>query len=264
MRTPPPTTARDRPPEEAAEDTSFARGLRLLLTVADRGGIRADELSSLLEMPISTVYRYLRTLGEFGFVDRHGGQFRLGPKLQVGTGANVSTERLIRHADAALRMLAHETGETAVVVRRIGLSSVCLHQIESDAPLRVTLEPGEMSPLYAGAAGRVLLAFAPSEVLDEVLAQDLRRITVRTPTEEDLRAGLGGIVMTGLATSEGELIDGSVALAAPVFREDGIVGAIALLGPAFRCDGAWRVRAGRRLQEAARTISATLAEDQSH
>ena len=264
MRTRPPTTARDRPPEEAAEDTSFARGLRLLLTVADRGGIRADELSSLLEMPISTVYRYLRTLGEFGFVDRHGGRFRLGPKLHVGTGANVSSERLIRHADAALRMLVNETGETAVVVRRIGLSSVCLHQIESDAPLRVTLEPGTMSPLHAGAPGRTLLAFAPSEVLDEVLAQELRRITDRTPTEEDLRAGLGGIVTTRMATSEGELIDGSVALAAPVFREDGIVGAIALLGPAFRCDQAWRVRAGRLLQEAARTISATLAEDQSH
>ena len=97
-----------------------------------------------------------------------------------------------------------------------------------------------MSPLYAGALGRVLLAFAPTEVLDEVLAQDLVRITDATPTEEELRAGLGGIVMTGLAMSEGELIEGSVAIAAPVFREDGIVGAIGLIGPAFRCDEAWR------------------------
>ena len=257
------TTARDRPPEEAAEDTSFARGLRLLLMVADRGEIRADELSSLLEMPVSTVYRYLRTLGDFGFVDRHGGQFRLGPKLLIGTGATVSSERLIRHADAALRMLVRETGETAVVVRRIGLSSVCLHQIESDAALRVTLEPGTMSPLYAGAPGRTLLAFAPAEILDEVLAGDLVRITDTTPTEADLRASLGRIVMTGMAESEGELIEGSVAIAAPVFREDGIVGAIALLGPAFRCDHAWRAKAGRLLQEAARTIDASLAEDRS-
>ena len=87
------TTARDRPPEEAAEDTSFARGLRLLLAVADRGEVRADELGSALEMPVSTVYRYLRTLVDFGFVDRTGGTFRLGPKLLIGTGANVSTER---------------------------------------------------------------------------------------------------------------------------------------------------------------------------
>lgn len=255
------TTARDRPPEEAAEDTSFARGLRLLLTVADRGEVRADELGSLLEMPLSTVYRYLRTLGDFGFVDRNGGQFRLGPKLLIGTGANVSSERLMRHADAALRMLAQETGETAMVVRRIGLSSVCLHQIESPAPLRVTLEPGAMSPLYAGAPGRALLAFAPPEILDEILAQDIVRITEHTPTEAELRASLGRIVMTGMATSVGELIEGSVSMAAPVFREDGIVGAIALIGPEFRCDEAWQVHAGRLLQEAARAINAELAED---
>lgn len=257
------TTARDRPPEEAGEDTSFARGLRLLLTVADRGEVRADELGALLDMPLSTVYRYLRTLGDFGFVDRHGGGFRLGPKLHIGTGANVSAERLIRHADAALRMLVHETGETAVVVRRIGLSCVCLHQVECEEALRVTLEPGVMSPLYAGAPARVLLAFAPPDVLEEVLAQDLMRITDVTPTEEELRAGLGAIVMTGMATSEGELIEGSIAMAAPLFREDGIVGAIALLGPAFRCDEAWRARAGRLLQQAAREVNGALAEDQS-
>jgi DNA-binding IclR family transcriptional regulator len=153
-------------------------------------------------------------------------------------------------------MLVHETGETAVVVRRIGLSCVCLHQIECDEALRVTLEPGSMSPLYAGAPGLVLLAFAPPEVLDEVLAQDLMRIT-------EVRVGLGAIVLTGMATSEGELIEGSVALAAPLFREDGIVGAIALLGPAFRCSEAWRARAGRLLQEAARDVNAALAEDES-
>jgi len=255
------TTARDRPPEEAAEDTSFARGLRLLLTVADRGEVRADELGTTLDMPLSTVYRYLRTLGDFGFVDRHGGLFRVGPKLLIGTGANVSSERLIRHADAALRMLVQETGETAIVVRRVGLSSVCLHQVESEAPLRVTVPPGDMRPLYAGALGRVLLAFAPPDVLDEVLAQDLVRITDRTPTEDELRATLGGIVMTGMAISEGELIEGSVAMAVPVFREDGIVGAIAVVGPAFRCDEGWRTRTGRLLQAAGRTINEELAED---
>jgi IclR family acetate operon transcriptional repressor len=255
------TTARDRPPEEAAEDTSFARGLRLLLTVADRGETRADELSVLLEMPVSTVYRYLRTLGEFGFVDRHGGLFRLGPKLLIGTGANVSSERLIRHADPVLRMLAEETGETAVVVRRIGLASICLHQIESDAALRVIIEPGAMLPLVAGAPGRVLLAFAPSEVLDEVLAQGAVSHSSGDPTPEELRDRLGDVVMTGLATSEDELYEGAVALAAPVFREDGIVGAIAVIGPAFRCGTDWRARVTSLLQTGASTINAALAED---
>src|SRR5205814_9679750 len=100
------TTARDRPPEEAAEDTSFARGLRLLLTVADRGEVRADELSTVLEMPVSSVYRYLRTLTEFGFVDRRLGVYRLGPRLSSGTGLRVPRQRLIRLADPALTLLA--------------------------------------------------------------------------------------------------------------------------------------------------------------
>jgi DNA-binding IclR family transcriptional regulator len=257
---PPVVTARDRPPEEAAEDTSFARGLRLLLTIADRGEVRADELGSALDMPVSTVYRYLRTLAEFGFVERRGGGYHLGPRLLIGDGANVSSERLIRHAGPILQRLATETGETAVVMRRIGLSGVCLHQVESEALLRVTLDPGAPTPLYAGALGRVLLAFAPAHILDAVLAQDLVRVTRRTPTEAELRASLDAVVVTGIATSEGELIEGSVTLAVPVFREDGIVGALGLIGPAIRCRPAWRVRAVGHLQDAARTVNEALAD----
>ena len=164
-------TARDRPPEEAAEDTSFARGLRLLLTVADRGELRADELSSVLEMPISSVYRYLRTLSEFGFIDRRDGRYRLGPRLLIGSGSNVTSERLVRLADPVLRTLVDESGETALVMRRVGLSAVNLHQVEARHALRVALEPGAMLPLYAGALPRALLAFAPPEIVEEVIAQ---------------------------------------------------------------------------------------------
>src|SRR4029078_3733274 len=89
-RTPPMTTARDRPPEEAAEDTSFERGLRILRPIADRGEIRADDLGSTLDMSMSTVYRYLKTLTEFGFVDRHGGGYGLRPRPLLGTGGERS------------------------------------------------------------------------------------------------------------------------------------------------------------------------------
>jgi len=163
-------TALDRPPEEAAEDTSFARGLRVFLTIADRGEIRADELGTLLDTPLSTIYRYLRTLTDFGFVDRHDGGYRLGPRLLIGGGATVSSEELIRRADPVLEMLADETGETSVISRRLGLGAVCLHQHQSGHALRVALEPGVADPLEIGAIGHVLLAFAPPEVQDEVLS----------------------------------------------------------------------------------------------
>jgi DNA-binding IclR family transcriptional regulator len=256
------STARDRPPEEAAEDSSFARGLRLLLTVADRGEVRADDLAGILDMPLSTVYRYLRTLGEFGFVDRHDGTYRIGPRLVIGTSAsNVSSEELIRHADPILRMLVEEAGETALVGRRVGLAAMCLHQVESRNGMRVVFEPGGMSPLYAGALSRVLLAFAPDEVLDEVLAQGVEPVTPDTQSEADLRSGLAEVRSTQLAVSEGELIPGSVTVAVPVFREDGIVGALAITGPEARCGLSWRQRVRRLLPDAAQTLMASLDED---
>ena len=255
------STARDRPPEEAAEDSSFARGLRLLLTVADRGEIRADDLANVLDMPLSTAYRYLRTLSEFGFVDRRDGRYRLGPRLLIGTESAVSSEQLIRHADPILRMLVDETGETAVVMRRVGLSAMCLHQVESKHGMRVVLEPGAMTPLFAGATSRVLLAFAPPEIVDEVIAQGLDPVTPETPTEDALRAGLDQIRSEGVAVSEGELIGGAVAMGVPVFRQDGIVAALGLTGPEARCGLTWRSGARRLLQDGAEALMASLAEE---
>lgn len=254
-------TARDRPPEEAAEDSSFARGLRLLLAIADRGEIRADDLAGVLDMPLSTAYRYLRTLSEFGFVDRHEGTYRLGPRLVIGTGSKVSSEQLIRRADPVLRMLVDDTGETAMVMRRVGLSAMCLHQVESVHGLRVALEPGGMYPLYAGAASRVLLAHAPLEILDEVIAEGLDPITPNTPSETPLREGLQRIREDGIAISEGELVDGAVAVAVPIFREDGIVAALAVAGPHARCGAAWRKSVSSFLPGAGETLMAALTED---
>ena len=252
------STARDRPPEEAHEDTSFGRGLRVLLTIADRGEIRADELSALLETPVSTIYRYLRTLSEFGFVDRRDGGYRLGPRLIIGAGANVTAEELIRTADPVLRLLVEETGETAVIVRRIGLSAVCLHEVPSPHALRVSLDPATVLPLHSGAFGKALLAFAPLEILDEILAPDASP-GPGLPDSDRLRADLADIVITGVARSIGEVVAGSVEIAVPIFREDGIVAAIGVIGPETRCGQAWRTRVGRVLPAAASTIVGGLA-----
>lgn len=250
-------TARDRPPEEAQEDTSFARGLRVLLTIADRGEIRADELSTLLGSPVSTVYRYLRTLTEFGFVDRQGSSFRLGPQLIIGSGANVTAEDLIRTTDPVLHMLEEETGETAIIVRRIGLEAVCLHEVPSSQALRVTIPPGESLSLHRGAFGNALLAFAPQDIQDEVLAA-----AAAAPSDgqylERLRAGIANVVATGVAQSSGEPVAGAVAIAVPIFRHDGIVGAIGVIGPESRCGKAWRARVARLLPDAAGSIVGAL------
>ncbi len=246
------TTARDRPPEEAAEDTSFARGLRVFLTIADRGEIRADELSTLLETPLSTVYRYLRTLTEFGFVERMEGGYRLGPRMHLTGGATVSSEELIRHADPVLRMLVAEAGETAVISRRVGLTAVCLHEVQSTHALRVTCEPGTATPLVAGAIAKVLLAYAPDDIQDEVLAG--------ASHAGALRSDLATVRAEGVARSEGELFSGTMAMAVPILRDDGIVATIGLIAPTERATLPWRARAGRLLFDGAAAITGALRE----
>lgn len=280
------TTALDRPPEEAQEDTSFARGLRVLLTIADRGEIRADELSVLLETPISTIYRYLRTLAGFGFVDRDGAGYRLGSRLIIGQGTNVTAEELRRTSEPVLRLLADETGETALIVRRVGLTAVCLHEAPSRHPLRVAFGSDAVLPLDRGAFGTALLAFAPPEIFDEVVANGAipaddgpagslaghgattgqqresaaagRSSAPAAASEASLRAALAEVVATGIARSSGAVVPDSVAIAVPVFRSEGIVAAIGVIGPEARCGSAWRRRVERLLPPAAASLVGAL------
>jgi DNA-binding IclR family transcriptional regulator len=239
-------------------DTSFARGLRLLLVVADRGEVRADELATALAMPVSTVYRYLRTLAEFGLLDRKQGRYRLDARLHIETGPVVTSERLARASGPVLSDVARWSGETAVVMRRVGTAAVRLDQVEAAAPLRVSLDADAQTPLAAGAFGLVLLAYAPPGVLDELLAEP--QGSTEAPLDpEVLRGRLRHVAREGWAVSSDEPVKGSVAVAVPILMADGIVGALGILGPAFRCDHAWLARARVRLPRAARSIARRLA-----
>jgi DNA-binding IclR family transcriptional regulator len=245
------TTALDRPPEEAAEDTSLARGLRVFLTIADRGEIRADELSTLLETPLSTIYRYLRTLTEFGFVERQEGGYRIGSRLQVlGAGPTVSAEELIRAAEPVLAGLAETIGETVFISRRIGLGAMSLAERPSLQALRVVVETGQTSPLHVGAAALVLLAYAPPEVQDVALAE--------VADAAAIRRALLDIVSAGLAQDDGVTFAGATTLALPVLRDDGIVAAIATAAPSDRAGRRWQARARGALRRAATAVETSL------
>ncbi len=176
-------------------------------------------------------------------MDRSLAGYRLGPRLVIGGGTNVSSEELIRVADPVLQALAAETGETAVITRRIGLAAVCLQEAQSTQPLRVNIAPGSSMPLHLGALAKVLLAYAPPSILDEFLAQEPSATPGLMP--EGLKEDLAAIVDSGVARSEGEFISGTVTIAVPIIREDGIVAAIGVIGPDERCGLTWRSRVAR-------------------
>jgi DNA-binding IclR family transcriptional regulator len=73
-----------------------------------------------------------------------------------------------------------------------------------------------------------------------------------------LRADLADVVSTGVARSVGDGLSGAVAIAVPIFREDGIVAAVGVVGPESRCGLAWRTRVARLLPGAASSIVGAL------
>jgi DNA-binding IclR family transcriptional regulator len=75
---------------------------------------------------------------------------------------------------------------------------------------------GEL-PLHATGVGRVLLAFAPEQVTDEVVSSGLPALTRHTVTDPvRLRAALAEVRRTGVAVTREEMTLGTCSVAAPV------------------------------------------------
>ena len=90
---------------------------------------------------------------------------------------------------------------------------------------------GSRLPLHATGVGLVLLAHAPTEVFDELLASDRRKFMPNTLTEErELRRRLAEIRSFGLSTSIEELTRGAFSVAAPVRDATGeVVAAVSII-----------------------------------
>jgi DNA-binding IclR family transcriptional regulator len=243
---------REASPSAAA--SSFRRGLGVLAHVLDHDGVRADELAAALQLPLSSAYRYLRTLREQEFVAERDGAYVAGPRLR-GQGVALPHRRLAEAAAPYLDHLTEATRETAVLVVRRGLHAVCIRQAESPHDIRLAFRVGQLLPLHAGATQRVLLAFAPEDVLREALSSEVRAFTPGTPGRDELARSLRRVRAERFAMSRGELTRGSVALGVPVLRGDDAVCAIGVAGPANRCTAAWQASARRELEECGRSLS---------
>jgi DNA-binding IclR family transcriptional regulator len=242
---------------DRAEATSFERGLRVLLAISEGGQVKVNALVEQLGLPPSTVYRYLRPLRDLGLVRESDGYYRVGERLMT-PDRGLSNDVLAHLARPTLQALARESGETALLTIRVGMSVMCLAQVESANPVRMAFEIGQVLPLQAGAASRVLLAYAPAKVVEAVFAGRMLVYTPNTPDLKKLRRQLESIRTLGFATSRSEFIAGAFAVAVPVFHGDAVIAGLALAGPASRCSHQWQVTARPLLLEAGLALSSRL------
>jgi len=211
-----------------------------ILSLFDRRNPRlnADEISQSVDIPRSSVYRYLSSLVQLSILqyDPLVKKFGLGLKVfELGATAFHHLD-LRKIALSFMEELARETKETVHLAVLRNDMAVCIERIESDFPVRLSVNRGASFPLHAGATAKVLLAFLPAKEQDRIIEKGLQKFTERTlaaPTR--LRKNLKEIKKNGFAYSDQELDLGARAIAAPIFNSFGeVIASLSIAGPIYR------------------------------
>lgn len=238
--------------------SSFTRGLDVLITIARNGQVTATEVAQELGLAPSTTYRYIRSLRDYGLIEESQGVYVPGWRLMEISGQHLTHTRLAEAGGRHLKTLTYQTGETAVLAVRAGSHAICLRQSVSSTPDHCAFRINELLPLYAGAGQRMLLAHAPKPIV-EVATRDMVAYSPTTPTASDLPETLARVRRDGFALSRGEFRVGAVAVAVPVYASGEVACSLTLAGPEERCDNeAWLRRALRLLRQAASELGHDL------
>jgi IclR family acetate operon transcriptional repressor len=253
-----------RPGKAAAAGTEAAARVADVLLMFTEGpaSLGVSEIARQLGLSKAVVHRILQSLAARSFVaaDPVTREYRLGPAA-VALGARVLRDLdLRRAARPVLRRLRDATGETTTLSELVHLSRVYLDQFESRQEIKMTVELGLPHPLHAGASSRAILAFLPSEVIEQVISAGLPALTPATiRSAARLRRELALVRERGYAASRGERQEGAASVAAPVFGTDGeVAGAISVCGPVSRFDAAAVDRYVPLVTAAAREVSQAL------
>lgn len=197
-----------------------------VLAESDRP-LRLAEVVQRTELSRATAYQRLFTLVEAGFLELdHDQRYRLTMYPARLANAAVAQAGISERAQAVMNDLMQLTQETvSLAVLEQGRACIAA-RVETNMLLRADQKIGSHMPIEGSASGRVLAAWAPSELRQEVEATG-----EAFPSE----AVLEEVRRDGHAVSNGYSNSGVTGLAAPVFGANGrCIGALSLAIPEQR------------------------------
>ncbi|GGS20400.1 IclR family transcriptional regulator [Streptomyces humidus] len=200
------------------------------------GSFRLTELARGAGLSKTTAFRLTGELVRLGLLERDGDTYRLGGRL-FELGSLVPRRSSLREtAVPYLQDLFEATRETVHLGIRDDHDVVYVERIHGHGAVQLPSRIGGRLPLTCTGVGKALLAFSEGELVDEVLAAPLRRLTsysIDDPVR--LRTVIEQVQASGIAYEEQEAADGVSCIAAPVFAGRGIaVAAISLAVPRGR------------------------------
>ncbi|MFI7078394.1 IclR family transcriptional regulator [Micromonospora sp. NPDC049903] len=197
-----------------------------------------SELARRAELPLPTAYRRVAELVAWGALERgDDARYRVGLRLwEVGSLAprGLGLRELALPVLEDLYEVTHENVQLAV---RQDLELVFIERIAGRHAVPVLTRVGGRFALHATGVGLVLLAHAPAQVQERVLAAPLTRYTELTVTDPvRLRRQLAEIRRAGYAISDRQVTMDALSVAAPIAGPDGVVAAISLVVAYDRAD----------------------------
>ncbi len=222
------------------ENQSFHRAIAILdCFCISQPELGVREIARQLNLHPSTVGRMLATMASLGILkqDKESHRYLMGSKVLTWSSVYMNNLDVRAQAHPYLEDLYKTTQETVSIYIMDGSERVCIDRFDSPLSIRMVAHIGERLPLYAGASGKVLLAFLLPEQRDGILKNlRLERLSATTIVNIDnFRKELAVVKKRGYAISHGERLEGASGIAAPVFdASNRVVASINISGPTTR------------------------------
>ncbi len=198
---------------------SLERALSILQCFdLDTEELTLTQITEKLALAPATALRLISCLTRLGFLDKSPTKsYSLGTQVYL-LGVIASNHfKLHRIVDPIMTGLRDSIKEAISIYGMEGEYRVCYHHVESLQSMRCVVRVGERFPLWAGAAGKCLLAYADKAVVD----RELDKLRALTPTtildREKFRQELKLVRETEEAISFGEREEGITSIAVPIF-----------------------------------------------
>ena len=199
------------------------RSADLVALLAERGAMVPAEIAEYVDTPRSSVYRLGDALRDAAMIEQSpDAHLRLGLRwLRLADAARAGMSEW-KGARKVLDELAGATHLTAFLSVPRANEAICIDWARGEATNVLILKPGRALPLYAGAAGRVTLAFGQDDPETYLAMAPFDAYTGRTlMTADKLREDVALTRNQGYVVSDGDVTNGIGALGAPVFWTTG-------------------------------------------
>lgn len=245
--------------------SSLEKMLSVLEFVEERGQVSSmDEMLEGLALTRSTLYRYVRSLTDFGLLATSPGTgYTLGPRIIELDYKIRVRDPIILASHPLMTQLVQTVPGIALLCRRYRDKVLCVHQVRGAVGFVSTYERGRVRPLLKGAASRVILANMPTAQIAKLYHADPEGFAEAELGDslKAVRATLRAIRQQGWESSESQVVSGVTGIAAPIFDEgDHVMGSLSLTVGRAGMSAAEVTEIATRVAFCAQVVSSALSE----